>query len=52
MHYLHKSNTGKIYKNFIWESVERINSNINNEFGELLENLEVDNQQPSINLKD
>lgn len=45
-------NTGKIYKNFIWESVERINSNINNEFGELLENLEVDNQQPSINLKD
>lgn len=39
--------TDKIYKNFIWTSVERINSNINIESGELLENLEIDNQQPS-----
>lgn len=37
----------KIKNNF-----ERIKRNLNNEFGELLENQEVDNQQPSINLND
>ena len=39
--------TDKIYKGFIWTSVERVNSNVNNASGELLGSLEVDNQQPS-----
>lgn len=39
--------TNKLYKGYFWESIERTNSNISNESGELLENPEVDNQQPS-----
>lgn len=39
--------TGKIYKNYIWSSVDLTNSNISTESGELLETPEVDNQQPS-----
>lgn len=40
--------TNKIYKGFLWFSVEHIISNNNNESCELLETPEVDNQQPSI----
>ena len=39
--------TNKLYKGFIWNSIERTNGDISNELGELLENLEVDNQQLS-----
>lgn len=39
--------TEKLYRNYLWRSVEQINRNINNELGELLETPEEDNQQPS-----
>ena len=42
-----KLNTNKLYKGYFWENIERINSNISIESGELLENLETDDQQPS-----
>lgn len=44
--------TEKLYKGYLWRSIEHINSNINNEFGELLGSPEEDNQQPIISLND